>query len=455
MVFSSGSTAMIVALLISKSDPRRFLNKYDGKELWLSNLTLRDSAQDMINLTICTTKEEAQALRDNFHVGEVVEVVRPRIVKKEAKNSNYCPQVTSWLELKFQAEKTALAHYLGNPAPYQKLLRFPTKASSTFLNISDILNNSGSLKGHFVDILAGVRSVGLAKSLPSRETDLEGERTTREVKLFDHTGDSLVLKLWESELIRMSSEWIPRENILFIADARIDFDKYKNSFVVSSSSKTVITVNPDTQEALNLSRYAQTVDFSTKTRMDRFIASTDLRHVDRVLNISTMQRMLQKRKDKDQFMIVNIYGFITKFDLDSEDVVRLQCGKCSSGLKPDLHSQLACTNMECSHYQNTAVVPTYDYAVRLDISDETGSLTSVKVNQAFLVEKFGPASQFCSLSDITRTEYKWEVMMRPMRLSLAVMFSTGGERTSSTVIVATQTVSLQEMTSRMPTPAIV
>ena len=446
---------MIVALLINKSDPRRFINKYDGKELWMSTLTLRDSAQDMINLTICTTKEEAQALRDNFHVGEVVEVVRPRIVKKEAKSNNYCPQVTSWLELKFQAEKTTLAHYLGNPAPYMKLLSFPTKASSTFLNISDILNNSGSLKGHFVDILAGVRSVGQAKSLPCRETDLEGERTTREVKLFDHTGDSLVLKLWESELIKMSSEWIPKENILFIADARIDFDTYKNSFVVSSCSKTVITVNPDTQEALNLSRYAQTVDFSTKTRMDRFIASTDVAQVDRVLNISSLQRMLQKRKDKDQFMILNIYGFITKFDLDSEDVVRLKCGKCCGGLKLSQNSQLACTNMECSDYQNTAVIPTYEYAVRLNISDETGSLTSVKINQAFLEEKYGPASQFSSISDTTRTMYKWQLMMKPMKLSLAVMFSTGGERTSSTVIVATQTVSLQEMTSRMPTPAIV
>ena len=445
---------MIVAMLINKSDPRRFINKYDGKELWMSTLTLRDSAQDMINLTICTTKEEAQALRDNFHVGEVVEVVRPRIVKKEAKSNNYCPQVTSWLELKFQAEKTALTHYLGNPAPYMKLLRYPTKASSTFLNISDILNNSGSLKGHFVDILAGVRSVGPAKSLSRRETDLEGERTTREVKLFDHTGDSLVLKLWESELIKMSSEWIPKENILFIADARIDFDTYKNSVVVSSSSKTVITVNPDTQEALNLSRYAQAVDFSTKTRMERFIASADL-GVDRVYNISSLQRMLQKRKDKDQFMILNIYGFITKFDLDGEDVVRLNCGKCSGGLKLSHHSQLACTNMECSAYQNTGIIPTYEYAVRLDISDETGSLTSVKINQAFLEEKFGPASQFSSISHITRTVYKWQLMMKPMKLSLAVMFSTGGERTSSTVIVATQAVSLQEMTSKMPTPAIV
>ena len=446
---------MIVALLINKSDPRRFTNKYDGKELWLSTLTLRDSTQDMINLTICSIKEEAQALRDNFHVGEVVEVIRPRIVKKEAKNSLYCPQVTSWLELKFQGEKTVLSHYLGNPAPYLKLLRFPTKASSTFLNISDILHNSGSLKGHFVDILAGVRSVGQVKRLPSRETDLEGERTTREVKLFDHTGDSLVLKLWESELIRMSSEWIPKENTLFIADARIDFDSYKNSFVVSSSSKTVITVNPDTQEALNLSRYAQTVDFSTKSRMERFISSTDLRHVDRVLNIATLQRMLKIRKDKDQFMIVNIYGFITKFDLDSEDVVRLKCGKCSGGLKLLLNNNYpACTNMECSDYQNTAIPPTFEYAVRVDISDETGSLTSVKVNEAFLVEKFGPASQFSSLSDITRTQYKWQLMMKPMKLSVAVMLSTGGERTSSTVIVATQTVSLQEMTSRMPTPAI-
>ena len=36
--------AMIVALVIGKSDPKRFVSKWDGKERWVTSLTLRDSA---------------------------------------------------------------------------------------------------------------------------------------------------------------------------------------------------------------------------------------------------------------------------------------------------------------------------------------------------------------------------------------------------------------------------
>ena len=448
------STAMIVALIIGKSDPRRFVSKWDGKEKWVTCLTLRDSSQDLINMTVWSSREEALPLKDHYHVGEVVEVVRPKVVQRDERSSAFNPQVTSWLELKFQEVKSNLARYLGNWAPYMKLLNLPTKNCSNFLSISDILNNSGGLRGHFVDILAVVRGVGKERSLPSRDGDLEGERKTREVRLFDHTGDCLVLKLWDSEMIRMSSEWIPREHVLFIADVRIDFDTWRNSYVVSSSSKTIITVNPDTQEARSLSRHAQTVDFSTNNRLDRYISSIDARHVDRILNTSGLQKML-RRNDMDQLMTVNIYGTITKLNIDSPDVVILQCGVCHGSLKPNMAGQKLCVNMECSDYQSLDVSPSYDFAVRADISDESGCLGNVKIHKSLLTEYFGSAAELANMSDTTRTQFQWQLMLTPLKICLAVILSTGGHRVSQAVIVATFPVSLEEMTIRMPSPAIV
>ena len=52
---------------------------------------------------------------------------------------------------------------------------------------------------HYVDILAAVRSVGAEKVFPARKGDL-GDKIYREVRLFDQTGDCLILKLWDSEL---------------------------------------------------------------------------------------------------------------------------------------------------------------------------------------------------------------------------------------------------------------
>ena len=45
------STAMIVALIINKSDPRRIVSRKDGRERWVTTFTLRDSPLDMVKLS--------------------------------------------------------------------------------------------------------------------------------------------------------------------------------------------------------------------------------------------------------------------------------------------------------------------------------------------------------------------------------------------------------------------
>ena len=52
------NTAMIVALIINKSDPRRIVSKKDGQERWVTTFTLRDSPLDMINLTVSVQHQE-------------------------------------------------------------------------------------------------------------------------------------------------------------------------------------------------------------------------------------------------------------------------------------------------------------------------------------------------------------------------------------------------------------
>ena len=130
-----------------------------------------------------------------------------------------------------------LCPHLPDAPHMTKLLNVPSKASSTFLSISDIITNSGALKGHFVDMLVAVRKVGEVKRFTNKQDGQE--KGVREVRLFDQTADSLLLKLWDSELLQMADDWLPREVILFLADARIDWDDYRSSFVLTATSKTV------------------------------------------------------------------------------------------------------------------------------------------------------------------------------------------------------------------------
>ena len=456
------NTAMVVAIIINKSDPRKVTMKKDGTDRWVTTFTLRDSPSDMINLTIWSGKEEAIGLKNNFHIGEVVEVVRPRIVQRDltGRDHSFSPAVTSSLQMVFQDGKTVLSPFLGDNSYYTSLLRIPSKGSSTFLSISDIVTNSGSLKGHFVDILAAVRSVGVEKKFPSRDGEGGEERGVREVRLFDQTHDCLLLKLWDSELIRMAAEWIPREHILFLADVRIDYDSWRGSFVVTNNSKTVITVNPDTRETMALARHAQAADFSSMSRLDQFVATIDPKLVNRVVNVVTVQAMCEKTTEvKDSMVSVRLYGYITKLDIDCPESVSLMCGGCSGPFRAvaEHGGEMVCVNMECREYSNTRhdrVNPSMQFYVRGNITDETGTLANIKISHTMLDRHLGPPTEFNKLSDQTKTAYKWQLVFKPMRVTLAMMLPTGDKRNTTIMLVEATSITLEEVTAMMPSPSI-
>ena len=456
------NTAMVVAIIISKSDPKKVTMKKDGTDRWVTTFTLRDSPSDLINLTIWSGNEEASSLKKNFHTWDVVEVTRPRIMQRDlsGRENSYSPAVTSSLQLVFQEGKTVLSPFLGETKIYKNLLRIPSKGSSAFLSISDIVTNSGSLKGHYVDILAAIRSVGVEKKFPSRDGEGGEERGVREVRLFDQTQDSLALKLWDSETNRMAAEWIPRENILFLADVRIDYDNWKGAFVVTANSKTVITVNPDTREALALARHAQLADFSSISRLDQFVATIDIKLVSRVANVMMVKAMCQKTSQvKDSMMSVCLFGYITKFDIDCPDAVNLRCGSCSGPFKsvPDMGGEMVCVNMECREYNNIGqnrINPSQQYNVRVDVSDETGTLANIKIRQSMLENRFGTPTDFTNISDHTKTAFKWQLVFKPWRIILAMMLPTGDQRNSTVMLVDALPTTLEEITTKMPSPSL-
>ena len=258
------NTALIVAVVINRSDPRKIIKK-DSSERWVTTFTLRDSPLDIINFVVWTGRENAEELKKNFHIGDVLEVIQPRIQQRDMNDTKYNPQVTSSLQLVFVDGKSMITHHSEDSSSLLPLLRIPSKGTCTFLSVSDILTNQ-SLRGLYVDILVAVRSVGPERKIRRKDEDDDNDTSTREVRLFDQTGDCLVLKLWNSELIRLSSDWIPREVVLFLADVRIDYDSWRGSPVVTSNSRTVITVNPNTTEAASLLRHAQYKDFSVLSR---------------------------------------------------------------------------------------------------------------------------------------------------------------------------------------------
>jgi len=442
------NSAMIVAIIINRSTPRQIVGKNDGKERWVTIFTMRDSPVDIINLTVWSGKEDAISLEENFHVGDIVEVIRPKILQRETSGKDiYNPCVTSWLQLIFLDGKTILAPHHGDSTKFLPLLRVPSKGSFGFLCVSDILTNP-SLKGHYVDLMAAVRSVCPVKTFPGKDGDQGRTITVREVRLFDQTGDCLTMKLWDRELIRLSSEWMPRENVLFLADVRIDYDSWKGCMVVTATGRTVITVNPDTTEASSLLTHAQVVSFSSMTRLDGYVSSLDLSHVTRVVNISMLQTLLKEKcTGQDPMLAVCVYGYLTRFDVDCPETIALHCSSCSELLKKTDNQYLICMNMECGEFKNTRFdrpAPCPRYNVRADISDETGTLSSVKIYQSFLVKKLGSPAEFVRLTHETRTAYKWQFMLKPVKMTIAMRLPASDSGLFHLMLVDVRRTTLEE-----------
>ncbi len=150
------------------------------------------------------------------------------------------------------------------------LLRLPTKATSGYTTLSEVMAPS-TISGSVVDLVVAIRAVGRVRKFQVRSNGVEDtyeERRLREVKVFDQTCPCVVLKLWEEDLVELSEEWIPKQDLLFLADARVDYDDYRKRNVVTVTSRTLVSFNPDTDETRALAEYAAQANFSAGAMLE-------------------------------------------------------------------------------------------------------------------------------------------------------------------------------------------
>ena len=117
---------------------------------------------------------------------------------------------------------------------------------------------------------------------------------------------------------------------------------------------------------------------------------------------------------------------------------------------------MVCMNIDCKEYSNIGqdkVKPSPTFNVRVDVSDETGTLPHMRISQGMLERRFGHPADFATLSDHTKTAFKWQIMFKPMRIILAMMLPTGDNKNSNLMLVEALPTTLEEITIKMPTPS--
>ncbi|CAD5122422.1 DgyrCDS10850 [Dimorphilus gyrociliatus] len=413
----------IVGIVIGRNGPRSFPSKRDhtvNKNVLL--LTVRDSAHDFINVTCWGSLDYINNLSYEFIVGSCVEISNPTIQVKPLNGSSdyYSPTTPSHFILHAGEHKATVKMYLGaDRESYLELQRIPTKSPYDFYSFESIIEAGKQETGSICNILGVVRQV----LKPRKFINKKGMKSKLcEIKLFDQSCDSFSLILWNDSFISMAEDWRPKQQILFATDVRLKYDLYRKRMTADTTSKTIITINPRTNQALNLYKYSTTVTFDSDDKISA--ESINLAQITEMYNISEIIQ-LQSIPPGEAGLLGYCgitYAYITFFPLDCS-VEKLYGYKCQFCGVRVAKSASSCSNLSCATKHATKGFVKY-FNIPMEITDECGTLKMCrfegKTVEALLNHS---VDEFITLSEEYRNKVKWQFMTERFKIFFKTSFA--------------------------------
>ena len=300
--------------------------------------------------------------------------------------------IQKWQQIKFAMLELCLRKTLLHPAMGMEALELAMSIRQPYscpgietLSLADI--RSPHRKNKYCCLLVSIKSV--------KPEVITNGRRVREVKVFDDTSDTGILKLWEPEQLRMAETWEPRNTILLLSNVLIEWDKYWGIAVLSGSSRSVITMDPYLHDARLLRREAYFTPFSSSNRLNVFVlgnlASTAT-DTTRRLTVAEIRKLGERGVDCEASALtfVSVLASITAINLRDQDAVTPRCLECSQLVVPFSDCVFECENFDCQITADTkSYGPITKYSMRATVTDPTGSLTDLPWSDVFLVEALG------------------------------------------------------------------
>ncbi|XP_047027068.1 meiosis-specific with OB domain-containing protein [Helicoverpa zea] len=239
--------ALIVGIIIAKNSPRTVgSKKKSGESRGVTSFTIRDSDIDTINVDVWGSEYFVLTFYERFLVGDVVEITSPKICVKAGDNETYRPQVSSPFFLSLNEGMSDVTIHNGDAfSMFLPLLHIPTKQSSGYYGLAEVMKLPDESNNVYVDLLVVVKSVKPAKTIKTRAGV---DMSVRGVEIIDNTTPATVnLDIFDIDTIQRAEEWRPLESVLFIADARVSWRSRAVS--VQVCARTVVTHQPHTADA--------------------------------------------------------------------------------------------------------------------------------------------------------------------------------------------------------------
>ncbi|KAK3914787.1 Meiosis-specific with OB domain-containing protein [Frankliniella fusca] len=453
--------SLIVGVIIGSQSPKTVSVKKDLTQKGVWNFTLRDSEVDTINVTVWGSPTYIEQCAEQFHIGDVVSVTKARVSLRVTGMSeeNFRPSVSSPLQLSLSEGISEIAHHFLPDAPhFQSLMYVPTKQSSDIIPLRDICSNGELIQGNFVNILVAVQNVQRVRQLKMQDGR---QAECREVVVFDRTSNGLSVQMWDKEIIYQASQWKPRETILFMADVRMKWSGYRNACIPTVNSKTIITVDPQTEDAECLRAYALVAPLQPSAIVD-YLASnitdgfTSLPLVSSIRNVLSVRTILSRARadarnsvsgDEQQFTAL-VYAVVTHLDLHHENIIQSKCTSCYKVTS----LENSCSNPDCPVEQGSEMfVPCRMFNIRIDLSDHTGTLKNCRLTAEAAETVLGcTVAQFDCMSEEQKTVLKWNFLMERCAARILVLKASHERRQAYISLVACSVADAAEVAAKIP-----
>ncbi|XP_057682465.1 meiosis-specific with OB domain-containing protein [Corythoichthys intestinalis] len=415
------SHTKVVGIIIGKTDIRSFPDRKNvGMDRFIFGFTVKDSPDFFINVTAWGDDNYINGLSKSFNIGDVVIIDNPLVATKDAeREERFCPATPSpyRLMLAESHSKVRLCADLDTSDSLLPLMHMPVKDSRDFYSLGDVVANGQSLDGSVINILAAVKATGEIK-LFRKSDGSQGQRL--EVKLFDEVVSSFPLICWDKEAIQLVQTSLSKGTVIFVADTKINFDRFRNGMTATVNSKTIITVNPDTQEAGLLCSYAKKMLESGALEQDDMPENV---LVESITDVYTVSQLKKKGQENMEVSYGITYCFISKLDLDSSvsKVIKTRCAKCKFLVEEGTQY---CTNQLCPG-RGQAFSSTVGFDLMVDLTDHTGTLHACTLRSPVAEAMLGcTTQQFTRLTDNERTALKWKFLLERCKIYVKILPST-------------------------------
>ncbi|KAI5716698.1 hypothetical protein M8J76_010820 [Diaphorina citri] len=418
----------LVGVIISKRSARSFTDrKNETRSVW--NFTLRDSPLYFINVAAWGSEEYIDKLFTTFNVGDIVELINPRVsLRKAQEDTKYQPFPTSSFDLTLSEGKSEINYYSGSDiGRYVRCYHLPTKHPESYVKLQDIVYyTQHNQERRDINLLVAVKYIGLTRTIRTKRGDTTA---TREIDLMDDTHSGFPLFMWGVEVVvevvGMADKWTPRETVLFMSDVNLSYNEYRKCWCLSTSSKTIITENPETTSGRALKEFAKSAPLDAKSVMMQLINT--LTQISTILSCkSIMDKCSQSCADNFSALV---YAVITEYDLDGpKKLVFSKCNHCAIILDEAVGvcTNALCPGMTSGVYQSSNMAA---FNIRLSLSDHTEKFNTLPID--------------------VLTQIKWKHLLKRVAAKIIVLPDMK-LRTPMISVVSIQLVTLADYSSKVP-----